>query len=168
MLEREIDHALAGHTGPVTSAEDLQRRLQWVGKSEEELRAEVREEAEEKVRRSLTLTEFAEAEHVDVTPKDIEAEIDRMAEGASEEQAQQLKLVFGTDNGREVIRRSLFTRKALDRLVEIASAEAETAPKAPAARKSPRRAPRSAASAEAAADESTENSGTAEETAAGS
>jgi trigger factor len=168
MLEREIDHALAGHTGPVTSAEDLQRRLQWVGKSEEELRAEVREEAEEKVRRSLTLTEFAEAEHVDVTPEDIEAEIDRMAEGASEEQAQQLKMVFGTDNGREVIRRSLFTRKALDRLVEIATAEAEAAPKAPAARKSPRRAPRSAASAEAAADESTENSGTAEETAAGS
>jgi trigger factor len=148
LVDREVERLLREQTGPVTSAQDLERRLQRVGLSEEELRAQLRPEAEEKVRRSLVLTEFAERENIEVTPEDIEAEIDRMTEGTSEEQAQQIKMIFGTENGREVIRRSLYTRKALDRLLEIAAPEATSAGQAP--RKSPRRAPRSVATEERA------------------
>ncbi len=172
MVDREVDHAMQELSGPVTSAQDLQRRLQWAGKSEDEMRSEIREEAEGKVRRSLVLTEFAEAENVEVTPDDIDAEIDRMAEGATEEQADQIKMVFGTDNGKEIIRRSLYTRKALDRLVELTALESGAAPAAAEApaKKSPRRTPRSTTNAEkdAGTEESSEIAEAPSESAAGS
>lgn len=145
LVEREIDRIIADQTGPLTSARDLERQLQRVGKSEEELRAELRPQAEDKVRRSLVLTEFARAEGITVTPEDVDAEIERMAEGLSDQQANQVRQIFGTENGREVISRSLFTRKALDRLLEIVSggptSHGESAPRQEP-RKGPRRAPR--------------------------
>jgi trigger factor len=170
LVEREVDHSLGDLNRPVASAQDLQRRLQWAGKSEDELRAEIRSEAEQKVRRSLALTEFAAAEQIEVTPDDIDAEIDRMAEGTTEEQAQQLKAIFGTDNGREVIRRSLFTKAALERLLVIAAPETAEAAASEPARKSPRRAPRTSNDDEeqSTSDQSQENAEAASETAAGS
>ena len=143
MLDREIDRLVGGETGSVTSASDIERQLQRIGKSPEELREEVREDAEERLRRSLVLSEFANRAGVAVTPEDVDAEIARMAEGLTEEQAEQLRQIFNTENGREIIARSLFTKKALDHLRRIALAEPEAAAEADVQRKSPRTAPRS-------------------------
>jgi len=139
LVEREIDHILEDQAGldprdPQAQALYLQR----LGKSEQEVRDSVREEAEARLRRSLVLSKFAEAENTTVDDADVEAELQTMAASAGEQSAAILRL-FGSESGRDSLRRSLFTRKTLARLVEIAGEEAPAKPK-PAKRR--RSAPR--------------------------
>ena len=107
-------------------ADELERYLQQVGKSEEELRAELRPLAETRVLRSLVLSEVVEAEHIEVTDAEVEAEIDRITSGAGGH-ADEMRRLFANDSAKEGLQRSLVTKKTLERLSEIASAE-EAAP----------------------------------------
>ncbi len=136
LLEREIDRILdeqANLDPRDPRAQDLY--IARIGKSEEEVRAQVREAAEERLRRSLVLTQFADAENITVTHEEIDAEIDRMAVSAGE-QSDMIRRVFGTENGHATVERSLLTRKTLDKLVELASSDG------PAARAEPAKAPK--------------------------
>ena len=127
LVEREVDRLLQEQAGPAQQGRDLERYLQRVGKSEEELRAELRPPAEERVRRSLVLSQVAEAENITVGDAEVEAEIERLVAGAGE-QADEARRLFASEQGRDALRRSLLTRKTLERLVDIASAgEAEGA-----------------------------------------
>ena len=68
---------------------------------------------------------MTEAEDIDVTESEIEAEIERLSSGAGDQQ-DELRRLFSSDSAKESLRRSLLTRKTLERLVDIASApEAE-------------------------------------------
>lgn len=134
LVERETDRLLREQLGGsqarsgrggAGSRDQLERYLQRLGKSEEELRAELRPLAEARVRRSLVLSEVTEAEHIDVTDAEVEAEISRLASGASS-QADEVRRLFANENAKENLRRSLITRKTLERLVEIASADGAT------------------------------------------
>jgi trigger factor len=133
LVEREVDRLLrdqssagqpASRGGP-TAREQLERYLQRVGRSEEDMRAELRPIAEQRVLRSLVLSQVAEAEDIHVEDAEIQEEIDRLTSGVSE-QAEQIRSLFSTDAARESLRRSLTTKKTLDRLVSIASGEGET------------------------------------------
>ncbi|MGB6837426.1 MAG: trigger factor [Dehalococcoidia bacterium] len=127
LVEREVDRLLQEQAGPAQQGRDLERYLQRVGKSEEELRAELRPPAEERVRRSLVLSQVAEAENITVGDAEVEAEVERLVAGAGE-QADEARRLFASEQGRDALRRSLLTRKTLERLVDIASAgEAEGA-----------------------------------------
>lgn len=131
LVEREVDRLLQEQAGPAQQGRDLERYLQRVGKSEEELRAELQPQAEERVRRSLVLSQVTEAENITVGDAEVEAEIERLVEGAGE-QADEARRLFAGEQSRDALRRSLLTRKTLERLVEIASAgEAEGAPNTP-------------------------------------
>jgi trigger factor len=66
------------------------------------------------------LSEVAEAEKIEATDAEVEEEITKMTEAAGA-QAQQLRDLFTSENGKETIRRNLVTRKTLARLVEIAT-----------------------------------------------
>ncbi|GAG04324.1 unnamed protein product, partial [marine sediment metagenome] len=127
LVEREVDRLLQEQAGPAQQGGDLERYLQRVGKSEEELRAELRPPAEERVRRSLVLSQVAEAENITVGDAEVEAEVERLVAGAGE-QADEARRLFASEQGRDALRRSLLTRKTLERLVDIASTgEAEGA-----------------------------------------
>lgn len=127
LVEREVDRLLQEQAGPAQQGRDLERYLQRVGKSEEELRAELRPPAEERVRRSLVLSQVAEAENITVGDAEVEAEVERLVAGAGE-QADEARRLFASEQGRDALRRSLLTRKTLERLVDIASTgEAEGA-----------------------------------------
>jgi trigger factor len=140
LVEREVERLLREQTGAPagpggTSQAELERYLQRVGKSEEELRAELRPLAETRLRRSLVLSQVAEAEHIEVADSEVEAEIERLASGAGS-QTEELRRLFSEQSAKESLRRSLMTRKTLERLVEIAAAP-DTAPQeAPAAAES--------------------------------
>ena len=129
LVEREAERLLreqsgAGRgrqTGERAAREELDRYLHQVGKSEEELREELRPVAETRLRRSLVLSELAEAEHILVSDGDVEAEIDRLASGAASS-ADDVRRLFSSDAGKESIRRTLMTQKTLERLAEIVSA----------------------------------------------
>ena len=145
LVEHEIDHMLEDQANldPRDPRAQL-LYLQRLNKTEQEVRDSVREEATQRLRRSLVLSEFARAENINVEDADIEAELDRMAASAGE-QADVIKRLFATDDARDSLARSLHTRRTLARLVEIASArdgEAAPAEKKPAKqrRAAPRRA----------------------------
>jgi len=121
MLDHEVDHVLEEEANIDPRDPRAQEiYLNRLGKGEEEVRASVREEAERRLRRSLVLSQFAEAEDIKVADEDVDAELERMASQAGE-QADAIRQIFGTDTARETLRRSVFTRRVLDRLVEITS-----------------------------------------------
>ena len=124
LIEREVDHLLEEQSNAGEragkQAERLEKYLQQIGKSEEDVRADLRPVAENRVRRSLVLSQLAEAEHIEVTDADLEAEIDRLAAGAGT-QAEEFRRLFSAEQTREGLRRSLRTRKTLERLAQIAS-----------------------------------------------
>ena len=110
--------------------ESLERYLQQVGKSEEELVEEIRPIAEARIRRSLVLSEVTDAEHIEVGDEEVDAEIDRITSGVGE-QSEELRRLFSGEEAKENLRRSLTTKKTLDRLVEIASSDEGTPPDEP-------------------------------------
>jgi trigger factor len=123
LLEREIDRILeeqANLDPRDPRAQDLY--LARLGKSEEDVRAEVRDAAETRLRRSLVLTRFAEAENITVTHEEIDEEIDKMAASAVQQQ-DSVRRVFGTQSGHASIERTLLTRKTLEKLVELAGSD---------------------------------------------
>lgn len=142
LLEREIDRILqeqANLDPRDPRAQDLY--LARLGKSEEDVRGEVREAAEARLRRSLVLSRFAEAENITVAHDEIDAEIDRMAASAAE-QSDAIRRVFGTQNGHATVERTLLTRKTLEKLVELTSAGGDGAGPAAKAPKRRRATPR--------------------------
>jgi trigger factor len=130
MVDRESNHA--AHT-----REDLDRWLQAVGRTEEEVRESLRAQADIAVRRALVLGELADLETIEVPDEEIGAEIDRMAsqfniqmntddgEDGGEEQRNAIRAIFDTEDTRSTLHNQLLTSKTLDRLAEIASAPDE-------------------------------------------
>jgi len=130
LAERETEQLLRERVSS-SGAGDIERYLRQVGKSEEELRQELRLEAVERIQGSLVLGKVAEVEAISVGEEDIDAEIERLA-GSSGPRGDEVRKVFGSAGGREALGRSLLTRKTVDRLVAIASGE-EAPPAAEAA-----------------------------------
>ncbi len=130
------DQAATGQAGSArgerAAREQLDRYLERAGKSEEDLLEDLRPVAEARIQRSLVLSEVAEAEHIEVNDGEVEAEIGRMTSNVGE-QADEVRHLFSTENAKESVRRSLLTKKTLDRLVQIASGEAAPAEEAQAA-----------------------------------
>ena len=129
VLEEEIDEMM----------EDLEQRIRWdlrmsledylkaIGKTEEELREEMRPRAEELLRTALVLTRFVEAEGLEVTDEEVEARVAEIQEAVEKEGR---KWTPSEAELREV-RNILLREKILDRLTAIArgEAEAKTEPK---------------------------------------
>lgn len=129
IVEREVERLLrdevmasGGGPGRPAGSDDMERYLQARGKSEGELRQELRPTAVERVRRSLILSQVAEAENISVGDAEIDQEIERLVSGAGS-QAEPMRRLFNADEGRDALRRRMLTRMTLDRLVSIASGE---------------------------------------------
>ncbi len=125
MVEREIDHMIRDITRQVSGGADdrrtMERFLIAAGRSEEQLREEFRPSAAERVKRTLVLSQLAENEGISVTPEDIEAELDALT--GPNVSAAQVRQVFGTAAGREMIERNLRSRRTLERLIQLARGE---------------------------------------------
>jgi trigger factor len=138
MVDREIDRLIqdqARHLGL-----DEEQYLANTRRTREQLHEELKDVAIERVRRSLALTRLAEQEEIKAEDREVDAEVDRLA-GSSGQQAEQLRKLFGSPDGRAAIARSLVTRKTMDRLADIASRDGATAPE----KKSRRKAAKAAA-----------------------
>lgn len=128
MVDHEVEHVLeeqANLDPRDPRAVDLY--IQRMGKSEDEVKAGVRPEAELRLKRSLVLSKFAELEGIKVEEEDVQAEIETMAATAGE-QADLIRTIFNGEQGRQNIERQLLTRKTFGRLVEIADADGASAP----------------------------------------
>ncbi|MGE5596299.1 MAG: hypothetical protein ACM3S1_09720, partial [Hyphomicrobiales bacterium] len=121
LVDREIDHIVSETTG--SDRQGYLAYLQRIGRSEQEFREQFRESAEERVRRSLAISQLAVDENIEVTDADVEAELDRLSAPLGEE-AERFKQLFATPDGVATIRRNLVSQKTLARLSAIASGEA--------------------------------------------
>ncbi len=91
--------------------------LQSVGKTGEEVRGQMEEEAKQRLSRSLVLSRLAEVEGVDVSDEETEERLQSIfAEDAPEQQP--------TQEHRDSVRQMLRGDKTLDRLASIAKGEA--------------------------------------------
>jgi trigger factor len=155
LVEHEIDHLLEDQANLDPRDPRAQMLyLERLSKTEEEVRESMREEAMQRMRRSLVLSRFTEAENIEVDESDVDSEIETMASSAGE-QAEMLKQLFSNEGARGSLHRSLLTRRTLARLVEIAGGPAAEEAAAPAKKPSkPRRsAPRKAEAEQAESEQ---------------
>jgi len=145
MVDHEVDHVLEDQANlDPRDPRAVDLYLARLGKSEEEVRDSVKEDAERRLRRSLVLSQFAEAENISVEDTDVGTEVETMAATAGE-QAEAFRKLFDSENARDSLKRSMLTRKTLARLVEIVGVDAEPAAEEKPARrqtKARRAAPR--------------------------
>jgi trigger factor len=124
LVESEIDRLVEQSTGG--DRQSYATYLQRVGRSEAEFRESLRETAEARVKRSLILSQIAEAEGIEVSEDEIAAEIDSIAEPMGDD-AERFKEMFSSPEGNASVRRNLLNKKLSERLAAIASGEAPEA-----------------------------------------
>ena len=120
LVEREVeDQVTQFKTRLAQQRMTYEEYLTVNGQTEEEFRAEMQPDAARRVRNSIVLQEIAKAEGVEVTPEDIEAEIDRLVGPA--ENPERLRTLYESDYFKDLLQTELYDRKLTDRLLEIAT-----------------------------------------------
>jgi trigger factor len=122
MVEHEIDHVIKDITG--TEASQYAAQLQRIGRSEADFRSQWREPAAERLKRGLVLAKLTEAEGINPTADDIDAEIDRLVGPMPEEDGSRFRELFTSMEGIDSVRRNIISQRTLERLATIAKGEA--------------------------------------------
>lgn len=102
--------------------------IRATGATETEVRDSLREEALNRIKRSLALAKLSELEGIEVSDEDVEERIEfvieRQRQAADNAAAADAELPEITDDVRERVRQGLHTEKTLERLIAIAKGEA--------------------------------------------
>ena len=126
LIEHEVEHMVERRDNFVKSLEmTLDDYLRYTGKTDEEVRQEMNEEAQERFARSYALSTFAELEGIEVTDEEIDERIQAMKEAQSEDARATKPQDMDSDEVRESVQENLVLRNALDRLIIIAKGEGE-------------------------------------------
>jgi trigger factor len=96
---------------------NLDLYYQFSGTSEEALREQMKEDAGKRVRTNLVLEAIVEAENIEVSEEEIDAELAKMAEMYQME-VDQIKQMLAMQGGNDAVSADLKVRKAIDFLVE--------------------------------------------------
>ena len=109
---------------------DMERYLSYVGQTEEELREQMKPQAEERLNTMLLLRKLADVENIDVSDEDVDAEIGNLISTTGGDSEASMKQALNSENAKESIRSSLMNRKIMARLVEIVQGEGSASPAA--------------------------------------
>ena len=113
MLDGQCDMILNQFAQQMSSQGlSLDLYLQYTGSTIDQLKEEVRPEAEEQIRRELTLDQIVAEENIEVSDEELEAELERMAKMYGME-AEQLKGYLGEEEKEDIIA-NLASKKAMD------------------------------------------------------
>ncbi|WP_349408059.1 trigger factor [Pseudalkalibacillus sp. SCS-8] len=96
---------------------NLDMYYQFSGTSEDQLKEQMKEDAEKRVRTNLTLEAIAETENIEVSEEEVEEEITKMAEMYQME-TDKMKQMLAMQGGPDLLKGDLKVRKAIDFLVE--------------------------------------------------
>jgi trigger factor len=102
---------------------DMDTYLGYIGKTGEEWREELRPRAEERFNTYLVLKKLAEEEGIEVSPEDIQSEIDTIVTSAGDSE-ETMRNTLSSESAHESIRSSLVNRQVMTRLLEIVGASA--------------------------------------------
>jgi len=103
----------------------LDNYLQTIQVSAEDFRADLRPRASERLTQFLVLNEVAQAEGVQVSPDEIEKEIERLSQPYGE-QAETMKKILSSPASQSSLSADLLIRKTIEHLVAIARGEVPT------------------------------------------
>jgi trigger factor len=96
---------------------NLDLYYQFSGTSEEALREQMKEDANKRVRTNLVLEAIVEAENIEVSEEEIDAELNKMAEMYQME-VEQIKQMLAMQGGNSAVESDLKVRKAIEFLVD--------------------------------------------------
>ena len=117
--KREIDHLLEDRSRALKEHRmEMDAYLQQVGKTMEELREELRPAAEERLNRYLVIRRLAQEEGIEVTPQEIDGEVETLTAGPGESN-EKLRQAFSSEDARSSLGDAILTRKVLERLALI-------------------------------------------------
>ncbi len=120
LLERQLDHMWHERTEALQAQQmDMDAYLQQIGKTEEEIREEMKPDTREGMVRSFVLRKLAEEEGIEVTEEEVAEAIDRLVEdsgGAGDPSVQKAVLAQAF---RDSMGSNLKTKKTLERLAVI-------------------------------------------------
>jgi trigger factor len=123
LVEHQAQHMLETFTRNVEQQGiQLPQYLRMMGKEQETFEQELRTEAESRVRRSLALDAFAQAEQIGVEQSELEDEVRRVAAGTEEPEAVE-RLAMANPATRQRVQDATRERKAMARLVELATGD---------------------------------------------
>lgn len=125
-VEREIDAMIRSRADNLSQQGfTLEGYLQIIGKTLTQLRAELRPQAEKRLKRSLVLSKFAEVEGITVGEQEIDQEVARLSESFGQ-RAEAVKTALSAEGPLRSIANDVRRRKALERLLAIATGEGIT------------------------------------------
>jgi trigger factor len=126
LVDHQAQHMLETFTRNVEQQGlQLAQYLRVVGKEQETFEQELRVQAESQVRRSLALDAFADAEQIGVAQQEVEDEVRKAAAGTDEASAVEALALANPDTLQRV-QEVTRERKAMTRLVELATADGQT------------------------------------------
>ncbi len=126
MVDEEVDHRLNNLKQQLAqngTAWEAYLRIQDT--DDEGVRAELRPDAERRLRNSLLLQEIARREGIEISDEDLGREIDELArppasaEGTDEATIARMREFYQNDYFRNMLRSNLFERRLTDRLIEL-------------------------------------------------
>ena len=119
IYQRELDRLYEEREQAVRGQRlDMDTYLSHIGTTEEEWREQLQPQAQLRLNNYLVLRKLAQDQGIDIDPEEVQAEIDTMLEESGDSQ-ESMRRILGSENARESIRSSLFSRKVLGRMVEI-------------------------------------------------
>jgi trigger factor len=125
-VEREIDATLNSTANRLSQQGfTLEGYLNTAGRSLAQFREEARPQAETRLKRSLVLAKFAEAEGIKVEKADIDQEVEQMSAEFGE-QADTVKAALSQEAVLRSITGDVWGRKVLDHLLALATGQAQT------------------------------------------
>lgn len=119
LVDQEIDSLLRERDMVFREQGGLQGYLKTLKKTEQEIRDELRPEASRRVTESLVLAKVAEQEKIGADGAEVDAEIEKMVQGAGDN-AEDLRKMFGAGTVRQVVEDRLVARKTVQFLVGVA------------------------------------------------
>jgi len=121
LVDHDVSHDLADMQNRLDrQGMTLEQYLRQIGKTEEEFASELREQAVQGVRAGLVLGEISNAENVDVTDEEVDAEIERIA-AESKATTESVETYIEARGGRPALKNSLLNRRILDFLKSVSS-----------------------------------------------
>jgi trigger factor len=119
LVEAEMEHLMEQQARWLEgSGIGVEEYLSRINKKEDEMREEMRPVAVRRVTRSLVLGRVAEAEKIEVSDEEINAELEKLVQGA--ENKTEMKERINSPQVRDSMAQMLTTQKTVRRLVEIA------------------------------------------------
>jgi len=121
LLDHEIHEELEEVEGRLRRQNvTMEQYLRETGKTQEQFMAELKESLTRRIKAGLALGRIAEAENIDVTDDDVEAEIDRMA-AESKATRESVEAYIDTNGGRPSLKNTMLNRRILDYLRSVSS-----------------------------------------------